>query len=87
MNATRGWSYCGADCLTVQFECLAVEDSSVHHILNLGVNLEIFQVRGRGRLPSGYFPPDFIKPGVPPLVFLFINQIYKMLSHLILGLL
>ena len=85
MNATR--PQFRADGLTVQFECLAVEDSNIHYVLHLGVDLEIFQVRGRGRLPSGYFPPDFIKPGVPPLVFLFINQINKMLSHLILGLL
>ena len=76
-----------ADGLTVLFECLAVEDSRVHHALNLGVNLEVCQVRGRSRLPGWYFPPNFIKPGVSILVFLFINQINKMLSHLILWLL
>ena len=83
MNATR--PQLRADGLTVQFECLTVEDSNIHYVLNLGVDLEISQVRGR--LSSGYFPPDFIKPGVPPLVFRFINQFNKMLSHLILGLL
>ena len=38
------------DCFAVIFESLAVEDGNVHHVLNLGVNLEVSQVRGGGRV-------------------------------------
>ena len=78
MNATRPQRL-RADFLTVEFECLTVEGGNVHHVLNLGVNLEICQVRV-SRVPGGYLPPQFIKPGVLLLVFFFLSLIDKMLS-------
>ena len=46
MKATR--IQLRTDCPPVVFECLAVEDGYVHHVLNLGVDLETCQ----GRVPG-----------------------------------